>query len=109
MTPSCPLLGGFAIGGQVVLLWQHSANAKCQQVLVLAVCLVCISSESCVVDILDVALTLLVACQEWRHLPRKKHSRSDMAQCMMNVKYWPVIQQLSDVYATARMHVCVSR
>jgi len=32
--PSCALLGGFAIGAQVSLLWQHSANAKCQWVLV---------------------------------------------------------------------------
>ena len=40
--PSCALLGGFAIGARVSLLWQHSANAKCQRVLVLAVCLVII-------------------------------------------------------------------
>jgi len=24
--PSCALLGGFAIGGRVALLWQHDAN-----------------------------------------------------------------------------------
>jgi len=36
----CALLGGFAIGARVALLWQHSANAKCQRVLVLALCLV---------------------------------------------------------------------
>jgi len=43
MPPSCALFGGgFAIGAWVVLLWQHSANAKCQRVLVLALCLVCI-------------------------------------------------------------------
>ena len=41
----CPLivqLGGFVIGARVSLLWQHSANAKCQWVLVglLALCLV---------------------------------------------------------------------
>jgi len=40
MPPGYALLGGFAIGAHVVLLWQHSANAKCQRVLVLAVCLV---------------------------------------------------------------------
>jgi len=34
--PSCALLGG----ARVALLWQHSANAKCQRVLVLALCLV---------------------------------------------------------------------
>ena len=27
--PSCALLGGFAIGALVALLWQHNANAKC--------------------------------------------------------------------------------
>jgi len=27
--PSCALLGGFAIGARVALLWQHNANAKC--------------------------------------------------------------------------------
>jgi len=27
--PSCVLLGGFAIGAWVALLWQHNANAKC--------------------------------------------------------------------------------
>ena len=37
---SCALLGGFAIGARVALLWQHSANAKCQRLLVLALCLV---------------------------------------------------------------------
>jgi len=37
--PSCALLGRFAIGARVSLLWQHSANAKCQPVLVLALCL----------------------------------------------------------------------
>jgi len=37
---SCALLGIFAITAQVSLLWQHSPNAKCQWVLVLAVCLV---------------------------------------------------------------------
>jgi len=26
MRPSCALLGGFAIGAQVALLWQHNAN-----------------------------------------------------------------------------------
>ena len=26
MTPSCALLGGFAIGARVALLWQHNAN-----------------------------------------------------------------------------------
>jgi len=26
MPPSCALLGGFAIGGRVALLWQHNAN-----------------------------------------------------------------------------------
>jgi len=36
--PSCALLGGFAIGARVTLQWQHSANAKCQLVLVLALC-----------------------------------------------------------------------
>ena len=42
MPPSCALLGGFAIGARVVLLWQHNANAKCWRVymLVLALCLV---------------------------------------------------------------------
>jgi len=37
---SCALLGGFAICIWVSLLWQRSANTKCQQVLVLALCLV---------------------------------------------------------------------
>jgi len=27
MPPSCALLGGFAIGAQVALLWQHYGNA----------------------------------------------------------------------------------
>ena len=26
MTPSCALMGGFAIGARVALLWQHNAN-----------------------------------------------------------------------------------
>jgi len=26
MPPSCALLGGFAIGARVALLWQHNAN-----------------------------------------------------------------------------------
>ena len=38
--PSCALLGGFAIRARVSLLWQHSPNAKCQRVLVFALCLV---------------------------------------------------------------------
>ena len=38
---SCALLGGSAIGAWVALLWQHSANAKCQRVLVLVLRLVC--------------------------------------------------------------------
>jgi len=29
MPPSCALLGEFAIGSRVALLWQHNANAKC--------------------------------------------------------------------------------
>jgi len=36
---SCALLSGFAIGARVSLLWQHRRNAKCQRVLVLALCL----------------------------------------------------------------------
>ena len=40
MPPSCALLGEFAIGTQVSLLWQHSPNTKRQRVLVLALCLV---------------------------------------------------------------------
>jgi len=32
MPPSSALLGGFAIGARVALLWQHNANAKCQRV-----------------------------------------------------------------------------
>jgi len=32
VAPSRALLGGFGIGARVALLWQHSANAKCQQV-----------------------------------------------------------------------------
>jgi len=46
VSPSCALLDGFEIGARVVLLWQHSANAKCQRVLVLALRLViiCIST-----------------------------------------------------------------
>jgi len=38
--PSCALLSGFAIGARVSLLWQHSANAKCQRVPVVALWLV---------------------------------------------------------------------
>jgi len=26
MPPSCALLGGFAVGARVALLWQHNAN-----------------------------------------------------------------------------------
>jgi len=29
MPPSCALLGGFATGARVALLWQHDANTKC--------------------------------------------------------------------------------
>jgi len=29
MTPSCALLGGFAVGARVAFLWQHNANAQC--------------------------------------------------------------------------------
>ena len=43
--PSCALFGGFTIGARVALLWQHSANAKCQRVLVLALCLVTVSDD----------------------------------------------------------------
>jgi len=32
MPHSCALLGGFAIGARIALLWQHNANAKCQRV-----------------------------------------------------------------------------
>ena len=32
MPPSCALLGRFAIGARVALVWQHNANAKCQRV-----------------------------------------------------------------------------
>ena len=32
MPHSCALLGGFAIGARVALLWQHNANAKCERV-----------------------------------------------------------------------------
>jgi len=46
-SPSCALLGGFAIGARVSFLWQHSANAKCQLVLVLALCLVLCMYWSC--------------------------------------------------------------
>ena len=28
---TCALLGGFAIGARVALLWQHNANAKCKR------------------------------------------------------------------------------
>jgi len=33
MPPSCALLGGFAIGARVLLLWQHNANPnyKCER------------------------------------------------------------------------------
>jgi len=37
---SCALLSRFAIGARVSLLWKHSANAKCQRVLVLTLCLI---------------------------------------------------------------------
>ena len=40
MPSGCALLGGYAIGPRVSLLWQHSPNAKCQRVLVLSLCLV---------------------------------------------------------------------
>jgi len=43
---SYALLGGFAIGTRVALLWQHNANAKCQRVLVLALRLVSFSDTS---------------------------------------------------------------
>jgi len=43
--PSCALLGGYVIGARVALLWQHSANTKCQRVLVLALYLVCCSGR----------------------------------------------------------------
>jgi len=29
MPPSYALLGGFAVGARVALLWQHNTNAKC--------------------------------------------------------------------------------
>jgi len=32
MPRSCALLGGFAIGARVALLWQHNSNTKCQRV-----------------------------------------------------------------------------
>jgi len=38
--PSCGLLDGLAIGARVSLLSHHSSNAKCQRVLVLALCLI---------------------------------------------------------------------
>jgi len=44
LPPSCAVLGRFAIGARVALLWQLSANAKCQWVLVLTLCLVIICS-----------------------------------------------------------------
>ena len=42
MLLSCALLGGFAIGTRVWLLSQHSPNANCKRVLVLALFLVII-------------------------------------------------------------------
>jgi len=33
VAPICAVLGGFAVDARVSLLWQHSANAKCQRVL----------------------------------------------------------------------------
>ena len=39
VSPSCALLGVSAIDARASLLWQHSANAKCQRVHVLALCL----------------------------------------------------------------------
>jgi len=30
--PTCAVLGEFAISARIVLLWQHSANVKCQRV-----------------------------------------------------------------------------
>jgi len=41
MPPSCALLGGFAIGARVALLWQHTRTLNVSEyMLVLDVCLV---------------------------------------------------------------------
>jgi len=40
MPPSCELLCVFAIGARAALLWQHSTDAKCQHVLVVALWMV---------------------------------------------------------------------
>ena len=56
MPPSCALLGGFVIGARVALLWQHSANAKCQRVLVLALCLVSPAKNRNVCDVVMAAV-----------------------------------------------------
>jgi len=63
--PSSALLGGFAMGARVSLLWQHRANAKCQRVLVLALCLV----RGCVANRLTIctfiANSQLLFLQPW--------------------------------------------
>ena len=45
---SCALLGEFAIGVRVSLLWQHSPNTKCQRVLVLVLCLILLFLLQCI-------------------------------------------------------------
>ena len=74
MPPSCALLGGFAIGARVALLWQHSANAKCQRVLVLALCLVT-SSAGAVPKYCDEYVCLWV-CLSVHEISPEPHARS---------------------------------
>jgi len=52
---NCALLGGFAIGARVALLWQHNANAKyvSEYMLVLALLLVDTCRDVWTVELVD--------------------------------------------------------
>jgi len=62
MPPGCALLGGFAVGARIALLWQHNANAKCYRVL-LAVRLVVICEQR-----LETAIELIQKDDEARDI-----------------------------------------
>jgi len=66
MLPSCALLGGFAIGAWVALLWQHNANTKCCLPYILAY-----KSKNlgqfCPLKIRGSTYTLVTVCQHMCH------------------------------------------
>jgi len=102
-TLSCALLGGFAIGARVSLLWQHSSNVKYQRVLVLALCLVRLT---------DIGKSIWPCKKNYIHHPSSSTERLDnpdssgkwmgMLKCVLQ----PIDQILSAVYTFRVVFYC---